>query len=240
VLERIQEQISETGLTRLRKAAPEILNSVLRGEHPQTVALILAHLDVRQSAGLLAVMDHAVAADVLYRVARMEKVSPDKLVEAGLSSRTDLSLSQEMTLSGGPAAVAKVLNLSGGSLEKALLDAIAQKNAGIAEEIRNLMFVFEDLRGLDGKSLQRVLRDIDGKELALSLKAASEELKQHILANMSERAGAALREEIEMLGPVRAKDVEAAHARIVAAVRALDEAGEIVMAGRSSDDDIIA
>ena len=241
ILERIREQLTDTGLKKLKKAAPEVLLSVLRGEHPQTLALILAHLETKQAATVIEVMDTDLASDVLYRVARMEKVAPDMVavVEQGLSSKTDLTLSQEMTLSGGPAAVAKVLTLASGSVEKAIIESITQRNHDLAQQITNLMFAFEDLITLDGKSMQRILRDVDSKELALALKAASEELRQHIMKNMSERAAQALQEEMEFLGPVRVKDVEAAQQRIIAAVRTLEEAGEIVLGGRGGDDELI-
>ncbi|MFN0181407.1 MAG: flagellar motor switch protein FliG [Gemmatimonadales bacterium] len=242
ILERIHEQIADTGLKRLRKAAPELLTSVLRGEHPQTIALILAHLDARQSAGVISNMDQAIAGDVLYRVARMDKISPEMLalVESGLANKTDLSLSQEMTTSGGPQAVAKLLNLTGGTLEKSLLEAIDKKSPDIATQVKNLMFVFEDLRLLDGRGIQRLLREIDGKELALALKAASEDLKQHIYTNMSERAAAALKEELEFMGPVKVRDVEGAHTRIIEVLRTLEDQGEILISGRGGEDDVIA
>ena len=242
ILEKIKQQLTYNGLKRLKKAAPEVLLSVLRGEHPQTLALILAHLDVKQAATVIEVMGNDLASDVLYRVAKMEKVAPDMVavVEQGLASKTDLTLSQEMTLSGGPAAVAKVLTLASGSVEKAVIESITQRNHELAQQISNLMFAFEDLTALDGKSMQRILRDVDSKELALALKAASDELKQHITKNMSERAASALTEEMEYLGPVRVRDVEAAQSRIIAAVRMLEETGEIVLSGRGGDDEVIA
>ncbi len=242
VFERIQEQLIDTGLKRLRNAEPDVLAGILRGEHPQTIALILAHLEVRLASGVVQHMDSELAAEVLYRVARMDKIAPEMLmlVEAGLSSKTDLSLSEEMTLSGGPETVAKMLNLTGGTLEKQLLETIGTRSQEIAGQIKALMFVFEDLLLVDGRGIQRVLRDVDTKDLALALKAASAELKQHIMSNMSERAGQALTEEIEMMGPVRVKDVEEAHARIVEAVRALADSGEIMISGRGGADDIIA
>ena len=242
VLERIQEQIADTGLKKLRKAAPEVLTSVLRGEHPQTIALILAHLDARQSAGVITNMDQNIAGDVLYRVARMDKISPEMLalVESGLANKADLTLSQDMTTSGGPQAVAKLLNLTGGTLEKILLEAIDKRNGEIATQVKNLMFVFEDLRLLDGKAVQRLLREIDGKELALALKAASDELKQHIFSNMSERAAGALKEELEFMGPVKVRDVEGAHTRIIEVMRNLEDQGEILISGRGGEDDVIA
>ena len=240
-LENLKGGVVDTGLRRLKKAAPEVLAGILRGEHPQTIALILAHLDVRHAAGVVQAMEGDLAADVLYRVARMEKISPEMLavVETGLSSKTDLSLSQEMTLSGGPASVAKLLNLTGASLEKEILDTIGRKNPELAGQINALMFTFEDVLLIDNKGVQRLLRDLETKDLALSLKAASAELRRHIKAGMSERAGAALEEEIEMLGPVRVKDVEAAHARIIEVVRALEQAGEIMIRSRGGTDDII-
>ena len=242
ILERIKGQINDSGLKKLKKAAPEVLLSVLRGEHPQTLALILAHLDTKQAATVIEVMDTELASDVLFRVARMEKVAPDMLavVEQGLASKTDITLSQEMTLSGGPAAVAKVLTIASGTVEKAIIEAITQRNHDLAQQISNLMFAFEDLTTLDGKAMQRILRDVDSKELALALKAASEALRAHIMKNMSERAAAALQEEMEFLGPVRVKDVEAAQSRIISAVRTLEEAGEIVLGGRGGDDEVIA
>ncbi|MGE0351729.1 MAG: flagellar motor switch protein FliG [Gemmatimonadales bacterium] len=242
VLDRLQGPGPDSGLKRLKKAAPEVLAGILRGEHPQTVALILAHVDSRQAAGVVQAMDPEFAADVLYRMARMEKISADvlALVETGLSSKTDLTLTQEMALSGGPAAVAKLLNLTGGTLEKQLLDGIETHGGEIASRIKALMFVFEDLLLLDGRSMQRLLRDVESKQLALALKAASEELKRHIMKNMSERAASALEEEIELLGAVRVREVEAAHAEVIERVRALEEAGEILVRSRGGNDDIIA
>lgn len=242
ILEKIQEQMVDTGLKRLRRAAPDVLAGILRGEHPQTIALILAHLDVRQASSVVEVMDAELAAEVLYRVARMEKISPEILavVESGLSSKTDLSLSEEMTLSGGPGAVAKVLNIAGGSLEKQLLEGIEQRSGELAQQIQALMFTFEDLLLIDARGMQRLLGSVDTKELALAMKACSDELRAHIKQNMSERASSALDEEIEFLGPVRVKDVEAAHTRIIEVVRSLEEKGEIMVRSRGGTDDIIA
>jgi flagellar motor switch protein FliG len=240
-LDQLRAGAVDTGLKRLKRAAPEVLVGILRGEHPQTIALILAHLDVRHAAGLVATMERELAADVLHRVARMEKIAPEMLavVEAGLSSKTDLTLSQEMTLSGGPASVAKLLNLAGATLERELLDRMGQSNPELAAEISALMFTFEDLLLVDKKGIQRLLRDLDTKELALALKAASHELKKHIFSAMSERAGAAVEEEMEILGPVRVKDVEACHGRIVETLRGLEQAGELMIRSRGADDDII-
>jgi flagellar motor switch protein FliG len=237
ILKRIQEQLVNSGLRRLRKAPPELLHSIFRGEHPQTVALILSHLDPAQAATVIASMNTELAGDVLHRVARMDKVSPEmiQIVEAALSGKADLSLTQMMQ-SGGPESVANVLNYSTASMERALLDAIGEHNQDLAEEIKNLMFVFEDIVNLDKKAIQRVLREVDGRDLAMALKAASDEVKNYIIKNMSERASAALLEEIEFMGAVRVKDVEEAQAKIIATIRNLEESGEIMLADRSGDD----
>jgi flagellar motor switch protein FliG len=240
VLERVQSQLADTaGLHRLRNADPQQLGTMLRGEHPQTTTLILAHLDSPQTAAVLKELDPKVGSEVVYRMARMERVAPDllQLIERSLADETDLAVSQGMSTSGGPAAVASVLNLVPGSLEKALLDGVAERDPALCVEIKNLMFVFEDIGTLDTRSLQRLLRDVNVKALALSLKAASAELKKKVTESMSQRAVGALEEEIEMLGPVRMRDIEAAQTSIVAQVRELEEAGEIVING--ADDDVV-
>jgi flagellar motor switch protein FliG len=241
IVEKIEDDLEGSGLNQLKGAAPEVLSNLLRGEHPQTVALVLAHLDVQQTLEVIGKMESELAADVLFRVANMTQVSPDMLdaVEACLAQKGDVSLSQEMTLTGGPAAVAKVLNQADQEVESKLMEEIAERNAELADEIRRLMFVFEDLLLLDDRSMQRLLREVEGKELALALKVASDEMKQHIMKNMSERAASALEEEMEFLGPVKAREVEEAHARIIESVRRLEDAGEVIIQGRGGDDDVI-
>lgn len=242
ILERVQIQRTDSGLVRMKKTPPEVLAGILRSEHPQTSALILAHLDMQQAARVLQEMDPELAAELLFRLAMMEKVSPDVLevVSTGLDSQADLPMTQEISLSGGPGAVAKVLNQTRGSLQEQFLKSIGGRDQEMAGQIRSLMFVFEDLLMIDGRGIQMILREIESKELALALKAASDELKRHIKANMSERAAAALEEEIELLGPVRVRDVEAAHAKITETARRLEQAGDILIQREGSTDEIIA
>jgi flagellar motor switch protein FliG len=238
MLKRIQEQLADkAGLTRLRKADPQQLGSMFRNEHPQTTALILAHLDTAQTAAVLKELGPKTGAEVVMRMAKMEKVSPEmlQLIERSLGNEADFNFAQGMSLAGGPAAVAQVLNLLAGSYEKELLEGVSEKDPALAEQIKNLMFVFEDLSTLDERSLQRLLREVDTKQLALALKAASEDLKQKIFKGMSQRAQGALKEEMEMMGPVRMSDVEAAQTAIVSQVRVLEEAGEIVLGGGGDD-----
>jgi flagellar motor switch protein FliG len=238
ILKRIQGQLADSDrFGRLRRADPQQLGNTLRGEHPQTIALILAHLDPIHVAAIIRELEPAIGGEVMFRIARMEKVSPEmiSLVERAIGSEADLAFSQGMSSVGGPAAVAAVLNLVSSSLEKEVLDLVAEKDPQLSEQIKNLMFVFEDLTSLDDKSLQRVLREVDVKQLALALKAASPELKTKIMGTMSQRAVTGLREEMEFLGPVKMRDVEAAQTDIVSKVRALEETGEIVLSGGSDD-----
>jgi flagellar motor switch protein FliG len=241
VLKRIQSQLADTaGLQRLRTADPQQLGSLFRNEHPQTIALILSHLSAPQTAAVLKELDPALGGEVIFRMARMEKVSPEMLllIERALGD-TDLSIAQGMSSSGGPQAAAAVLNLMSTSLERELMNGVASRDPALADQIKNLMFVFEDISTLDDRAVQRMLREVDGKELALALKASSEELKTRIKGAMSQRAVAALTEEMELLGPVRMRDVEAAQANIIAQIRKLEEAGELVLNGGGTDDVVV-
>jgi flagellar motor switch protein FliG len=184
-------------------------------------------------------MPAAFGGNVLLRLAKLDKVLPEVLsvMERCYGNETTVSISKDLSVAGGPKAVASVLNQVAGSLEKELLEVIAERDADLSDEIKNLMFVFEDLLRLDDRSMQRVLRDVQMKELALALKTASEELKTKILSLMSTRAADTLNEEISFLGPVRLRDVEAAQTSIVRMVRELETAGEIVIGG--GDDDLV-
>jgi flagellar motor switch protein FliG len=197
----------------------------------------MSHLQPSQTAAILKELDPSLGSEVVFRMARMEKVSPDmlNLIERSLAAETELSMAQGMSSSGGPEAVAQVLNLVNSTLEQQLLDGVGARDAALCEQIKNLMFVFEDIGSLDSKALQRMLRDVDSKELALALKVASEELKGKIMGAMSQRAVQALTDEMELMGPSRLKDVEAAQTNIVGIVRRLEEAGEIIIGGGEDD-----
>jgi flagellar motor switch protein FliG len=238
-VERIEPQLHTTGLQRLRHVDARQMGTLMRGEHPQTVALILAQLTPQQTAAVLKDLDPELASEAVFRMARMAEVQPEmlNLVERSLSADTDLTLAGGLATSGGPAAVAAILNVVPSTLERTLLDAVSTRDAGLSDQIRNLMFVFEDIGSLDARALQRLLRDVDTKQLALALKAASPDLKAKLTSAMSQRAAQALNDEIDMLGPARLRDVEAAQAGIVATVRQLEEAGEIVTGG--GDDDLL-
>ena len=238
VLQRIENQLKDqSGLYDLRKVDPQQLASVLRSEHPQTIALVLAHLDANQTAAVIRDLDADVGADVIFRMARMDKVSPEVLdvIKKSVGGTSELSLSQELQAAGGPQAVAQVMNLLAGTLEKELMGRLAERDSSLSDEIKDLMFVFEDIAKLDPKAIQRLLRDVESKTLALALKAATDELKEKIVDGMSQRARSALLEEMEFLGPVRLSDVEGAQGEVVKVARALEEAGEIVISGGEDD-----
>lgn len=240
IIKRIESQLQESaGFQNLRKADPQQVSGMLRNEHPQTVALLLAHLEASQTASVLKELPTALGGEVLFRLARMEKVLPEVLqvLERQYGSESKLTISQGMTSAGGPESVAAVLNLINGPVEKELLDQLARQDAELCEQIKNLMFVFEDILKLDDRALQRILRDVQTKELALALKAASDPLRQKIFSMLSTRAGDALKEEIEFLGPVRMRDVETAQSNVVKVIRALEETGEVVIGG--GDDDMV-
>lgn len=240
-VERIVTPTPTTGLPSLTRVTPPVLIGLLRGEQPQTLALVLAHVDPALAAGVVAALPPELAGKVLHRMATLAPVATEVLeqVEAVLGGQATLTLSAAPSAVGGPAAVARLLNRVGGGRDAALLEDLATKEQALADEIRDLMFVFEDLQLLDDRGLQRLLRDVPGRDLALALKAASEALKAKVFRNMSERAVETLREEMEMLGAVKVKDVQAAHAEILAMARGLQEAGEITI-DRGGDDDTIA
>jgi flagellar motor switch protein FliG len=238
IIKKIESQLRESaGFNNLRNADPQQLTNLVSNEHPQTIALLLAHLEPGQAAGVLGDLPTELAAMVLYRVARMEKVLPEVLqvLEHSFGADTTVTLAKDLTAAGGLESVANVLNLMSGSVEKELLENIGRQDADLCEQIKNLMFVFEDLLKLDDRSVQRLLRDVQTRDLALGMKGASEQLRGRVFGLLPQRAGNALREEIELLGPVRLKDVESAQAEIVKLVRALEEAGEIQIGGGKDD-----
>lgn len=241
IFRRIQNQLADTaGLSRLRKVDPQHLGNICRNEHPQTIALLLTHLEPQHTAAVLRELDPALGSDVVFRMAKMNKVSSEmlQLIERSIGSDAELGFQQGMSAAGGPETVAAVLNLTSTTLEKALLEGVAERDPELSERIKNLMFVFEDIGSLDDRSLQRLLREVEVKQLALALKAASEELRVRIASCMSQRAMEALKEEIEYMGPVRLRDVELAQTAVVTQVRALEEAGEIIVG--TGDDELVS
>jgi len=230
VIKKVQRSMEVRGFNVLKKLDTEQLLSFMQKEHPQTIALVLTQLDADQAANILGNLPTEMRNDVMYRYATMDRVSMDyiKEVEQVLESRVEFNVSGNQI--GGVKMAANVLNLAGQSVEKNILTEMSQRDPELASEIKNLMFVFEDLLMLDDRSIQRVLKDVDMKELSLALKGGSEEMKEKITNNMSERAAEMINEEMEFMGPVKLRDVEKAQQKIVDIVRKLDEEGEVVMA----------
>lgn len=223
-----------------RKADPEQILNFIQHEHPQTIALILSYLDPVQSGQILSELNQDVQAEVARRIAVMDRTSPEIIneVEQILEQKLSSTFTQDYTQTGGIEAVVEVLNGVDRGTEKTILDALEIQDPELADEIKKRMFVFEDIVTLDNRAIQRVIRDVENDDLLLSLKVASEEVKDIVFSNMSQRMAETFKEEMEFMGPVRLRDVEEAQSRIVSVIRRLEEAGEIVIA-RGGGDDII-
>jgi flagellar motor switch protein FliG len=241
ILEKIKTLTHMKGFGILKRADAQQLASFLLKEHPQTIALILSNLAADQTAQVLTEFPEELRNDVTFRVATLGKVSPALLseMEEVVEEITQSEISQSMSSMGGTKAVAAVLNKCNNATAKLMLEHIERQEPQLASEIKRLMFLFEDLLYVDDRGIQRLLREVDKKDLALSLKVADEKLKQKIYANMSERARDLLKEELQYMGPVRLKEVEAAQTRIVEIVKQLEDQGEIVVAGRGGTEEIV-
>ncbi|ADC48107.1 flagellar motor switch protein G [Alkalihalophilus pseudofirmus OF4] len=224
-----------------RKSDPSQILNFIQNEHPQTIALILSYLDSTQAGTILSELPQEVQADVAKRIALMDSTSPEIIneVESILEQKLSSTMTQDYTEAGGIEAVVDVLNSVDRSTERTILDALEIQDPELAEEIKKRMFVFEDIVTLDNRSIQRVIRDVENEDLQLSLKVASDEVKEVVFSNMSQRMAEAFKDEMEFMGPVRLRDVEEAQTRIVAVIRRLEEAGEIVIARGGGDDVIV-
>lgn len=241
VLQQIQTQVQRTPFSFLQKAESENLLTFIQEEHPQTIALITCHLPHHKAAEILVGLPQQKQIEVIKRIANMEQTNPEVIreVEKGLESRLATMLTQSMEKAGGVPTVAEILNLADRTSEKAIMEGLEAEDPELVEEIRRLMFVFEDIKMVDDKGIQAVLREVDNSELALALKTASDELQKKIFGNMSERAAALIKEDMQFMGPVRVSDVEGAQQRIVDIVRRLEEAGEIIIAGRGGTEEMV-
>ena len=231
IMKKIQDTLNPTGFSLLKDVDPIHLLEFIRNEHPQTIALILAQLNPNQSAQVLGQLPEDVQTDVAMRIATMEKISPEVIreIEGVLDVHLKEVISGNLSASGGIKAVSSILNLVDRSTEKSILGNMEMENPELASNIKNLMFVFEDLLILDDKSIQLILKEVDTKELAVALKATSEELKEKIFKNVSERVIDMIKEEMEYAGPTRLSLVEEAQQRIVEIVRRLEEEQQIVI-----------
>ena len=226
------------GFYLLRNIAPNQIAPFISKEHPQTIALILSQLDPSQAAGVLNILPEELQSEVTYRGAAMENISPQVLreIEDTLANELQAILTGQITEIGGPKKVAEILNMTGRSTEKAVLERLDSQDPEIAEEIRNMMFTFDDIANLTDREIQMVLREVDTKDLATALKGSAPEMQDRIFSNVSERVSQMIREEMEFSGPIRMSDVEEVQLRVVQTVRQLEEAGQVtVTRGESTD-----
>ena len=228
-LDNVRQSIEALPFGFLQKVDHQNLLTFIMDEHPQTIALILSHLQPQQAAEIIKGLPAERQLSVIRRVATMGQTSPEiiKEVERGLEHRMSSVVSQQFEKAGGVPNVANMLNVIDRATERSLLENLGREDPELVEEIRRLMFVFDDINGLGNKEIQTLLKNVENSQWAMALKGASPELKEKILANMSKRAGDMLREEMEYLGPVKLSAVEQVQQQIVDIVRRLEDAGEI-------------
>ena len=241
ILSRLTTSLQVRPFDFLRKTDPSQLLNFIQNEHPQTIALVMAYLDADQAAMILTALQPDKQADVAKRIAEMDRTSPDVIreVERVLERKLSSLVTQDFTTAGGVKAIVEILNRVDRTSEKAIIETLEVDNPELTEEIKKLMFVFEDIVMIDDRSIQRILRDVDNKDLSLSLKATPKEVADKVFKNMSTRAADMLREEIEFMGPVKIRDVEEAQQRIVNVIRRLEEKGEIVISRGKGDEMIV-
>jgi flagellar motor switch protein FliG len=240
-LDNVQQSIERLPFGFLKKVDPQNLMTFVNDEHPQTIALILSHLPPSYGAEIIAGLSTERQLQVIRRVANMGQTSPEviKQVEQGLESRMVNVMSQQYENAGGVPSVAEILNVTDRTTERTLLENLAQEDPDLVEEIRRLMFVFEDINKLSAKDVQTVLKNVESSQWAMALKGASEDLKEKILGNMSQRAAALLVEEMDYLGAVRLSEVESVQQQIVDIIRRLEDAGEISTHSDDSNEEFI-
>jgi len=224
----------------IRRTDPAHLLNFIQQEHPQTIALILAYLEPAKASVILGALPVDVQSDVAKRIATMDRTSPEVLreVERVLEKKLSTLSSEDFTAAGGVENIVEILNLVDRSTEKLIIESLEEEDPELAEEIKKRMFVFEDIVLLDDRAIQKVLREVDTAELAKALRGVEGEVQDKIYKNMSKRAAALLKEEMEYMGPIRLKDVEETQQKIVSIIRKLEDSGEIVVA-RSGEDEMV-
>jgi flagellar motor switch protein FliG len=241
LMNKLESSLITSGFNLLKSIDPKQLVQFIQNEHPQTISLILTQLTPNQSSAILSELPPELQSEVALRIATMEKISPEivKQIESTLEAHFATSVMRDLSVSGGAKAIADILNLVETSSEKNILQTLDAENSELAAEIKNMMFVFDDLVLLDDRSVQRLLKEVETKDLSIALKAASDEVKNKIYSNVSERVSVMIKEEMEFMGPMRLSDVESAQQRIVESIRRLEEEGQIVISGRGGKEDIV-
>lgn len=240
IISRLTSSLKTRPFDFIRRTDPAHLLNFIQQEHPQTIALILAYLEPAKASIILGQLPQDKQSDVAKRIATMDRTSPEVLreVERVLEKKLS-SLSQEdYTAAGGVGSIVDILNLVDRSTEKIIIESLEEDDPELAEEIKKRMFVFEDIVMLDDRAIQKVMREVDTSELGKALKAVDPDVQDKIYRNMSKRAAALLKEDMEFMGPTRRKDVEEAQQKIVSIIRKLEEQGEVVIA-RSGEEDVL-
>ncbi|MDI6762169.1 MAG: flagellar motor switch protein FliG [Thermodesulfobacteriota bacterium] len=238
LLEEIQEEGKWNLFQKIRRLDPKTVSNFLRAEHPQTIAIILTHLDSSQASAILEELSPTLQTEVICRIAELENIPP------GIVEEIDQVLQEEIATikgfegqkRGGVRLAAEILNQMEGSAEGNILKEIEEQKQGLAEEIRKLMFIFEDLLQVDDRSIMAILKEINNETLTMALKTASEELREKVFKNMSERAAQMLKEDLEVMGPARLKDVETAQQSILKVAKKLESEGKIVLVGKGKEE----
>jgi len=240
-IDNVRQSIEALPFSFLQKVDSQNLLTFIIDEHPQTIALILSHVPPAQGADIIGGLPPERQLSVIRRIAMMQQTSPEiiQAVENGLERRMASVMSQQFENAGGIQAVAEVLNVIDRATERSILENLAQEDPELVDEIRRLMFVFEDINKFADRDIQTILKNVESSQWALALKGASEDLKNKILNNMSKRAAALLQEEMEYLGPVRASNVEQTQQQIVDIIRRLEDAGEITIQGGDEEERFI-
>ncbi|MDD3593699.1 MAG: flagellar motor switch protein FliG [Candidatus Gastranaerophilales bacterium] len=222
-------------------ADPSQLATSFQNENPQLIALVLAYLKPDKAAQVMNSLPPKIQAAVSVKIAEMDRTNPEILseVEKIVEQKFSSVVTQDFSKAGGVESLANILNRADRSTEKVIIETLEFQDPELAEQVRELMFVFEDIILLDDRSIQRLLREIDSRELALALKGANTEVKEKIFKNMSERAGEMLKDDMEYMGPVRAKEVQEAQSKIVSVLRALESSGEIIIMRAGAEDEFI-
>jgi flagellar motor switch protein FliG len=235
LLDRLQKALGSEAVSfdAIQKSDPQQLAKFIHNEHPQTIALVLSHLNPSQAAALIISLPPELRADVAQRMASLDQISPEVIVKIAMVIGQKLKALGEISREsyGGVRAVAEMLNRLDSTSSRTILDSIEQKDANVAETIRHLMFVFEDLLLIDPLGLKEVMGKVDRKTLTVALKGTSEQLRNHIMGCMSARGGDMLREDMEALGPIKIKEVETAQQQIIATVRQLESEGVVSLKG---------
>ena len=213
------------------------LVNILAGEHPQTIALVLSHLQQEKAAEILSLLPDGIKSDVAFRILHIEKVQDDLIRELDEAIRRDLGKIGFATKQfDGVETLANILNEVDGKTEEFLMSYIEQEDSDLAEKIRQKMFIFEDLLQVDARSFREILQNVDNDTVAKALKTASEEMKEKIFSNLSERAAEMLREDMEVMGPVRLREVEEAQQNIIRIAKKLEQEGNVVLVSKGKED----